>query len=71
MGLIAEKVCGQPEVECVTYRQLADFMDSLTSEEIAAYQTGNFSQDEADETSDKKAQSKSIAKMRSDISCQL
>lgn len=67
----AEKVCGQPEVECVTYRELADFMDSLTPEQIAAYQKGNFPQDSTDETSVKPDQSKSMAEIRSEISCQL
>ncbi|MGL5083767.1 MAG: polysaccharide deacetylase family protein [Microcoleaceae cyanobacterium] len=39
----AESVCGLAEVRCVTYRELADFMDLLTPEQIASYQKGNFS----------------------------
>jgi len=38
----AEAVCGQPDVQCVTYRELADFMDMLTPTQIAAYQKGSF-----------------------------
>ncbi len=38
----AETVCGQPEVQCITYSELADFMDMLTPAQIAAYQQGNF-----------------------------
>lgn len=40
----AEKVCGLPEVECVTYSELADFMDLLAPEAIALYQQGEFPQ---------------------------
>ncbi len=36
------KVCGQPEVKCVTNTELADFMDSRTPAEISAYRAGNF-----------------------------
>ncbi|MGF1493402.1 MAG: hypothetical protein ACFBSC_13295 [Microcoleaceae cyanobacterium] len=43
MFRFAEAVCGQPEVLCVTYRDLADYMDLLTPEQIAAYQKGDFS----------------------------
>lgn len=43
----AEAVCGKPEVRCVTYSELADFMDLQTPEQIATYQKGAFSkQDE-------------------------
>jgi peptidoglycan/xylan/chitin deacetylase (PgdA/CDA1 family) len=39
----AEKVCGRPEVKCVTYQELADFMDTLTPAQIAIYQKSDFS----------------------------
>ncbi len=42
MFQFAEEVCGLSEVQCVTYSELADFMDLLTPEQIAAYQTGEF-----------------------------
>ncbi|MEB3885297.1 hypothetical protein [Lyngbya sp. CCY1209] len=42
MFRFAESVCGQPEVRCITYGELADFMDLLTPEQIAAYQKGEF-----------------------------
>lgn len=42
MFRFAEAVCGQPEVKCITYRELADFMDLLTPEQIATYQKGDF-----------------------------
>lgn len=38
----AEKVCGLPQVQCVTYSELADFMDLLSPEAIALYQQGKF-----------------------------
>jgi peptidoglycan/xylan/chitin deacetylase (PgdA/CDA1 family) len=38
----ARAVCGLPEVRCVTYSQLADFMDSLDSDTLAAYRRGDF-----------------------------
>jgi peptidoglycan/xylan/chitin deacetylase (PgdA/CDA1 family) len=38
----AERVCGLPEVQCVTYSKLADFMDGLSAEMLAAYQKGDF-----------------------------
>jgi predicted deacetylase len=37
-----ERVCGLPEVQCVTYAKLADFMDGLSAETHAAYQKGDF-----------------------------
>jgi hypothetical protein len=37
-----ERVCGLPEVQCVTYGKLADFMDGLSPETRAAYQKGDF-----------------------------
>lgn len=42
MKEFALQVCGRPEVRCGTYRELADFMDSLTPEQRQAYQSGNF-----------------------------
>lgn len=42
MFRFAEEVCGLSEVQCVTYSELADFMDLLTPEQIAAYQKGEF-----------------------------
>lgn len=38
----ARAVCGLPEVKCVTYRALADFMDALTPEMLADYRAGKF-----------------------------
>lgn len=38
----AERVCGLPEVQCVTYGKLADFMDGLSEETRQAYQKGDF-----------------------------
>jgi hypothetical protein len=38
----ARAVCGLPEVRCVTYGKLADFMDALTPETLAAYRGGGF-----------------------------
>ncbi len=35
-------VCGLPEVRCVTYRTLADFMDGLSPQMLAAYRKGDF-----------------------------
>ena len=35
-------VCKMPEVRCVTYRELADFMDTLDAPTLAAYQKGTF-----------------------------
>jgi hypothetical protein len=42
MFRFAEEVCGLSEVQCVTYSELADFMDLLTPQQIAAYQKGEF-----------------------------
>ncbi|MGK7918938.1 MAG: hypothetical protein AB4080_02865 [Trichodesmium sp.] len=42
MFRFAESVCGLSEVRCVTYSELADFMDLLSDEQITAYQKGNF-----------------------------
>jgi peptidoglycan/xylan/chitin deacetylase (PgdA/CDA1 family) len=38
----ARSVCGLPEVRCVTYKTLADFMDRLQPEQLAAYRKGEF-----------------------------
>jgi hypothetical protein len=38
----ARSVCGLPEVRCVTYRTLADVMDKLQPDMLAAYRKGDF-----------------------------
>jgi hypothetical protein len=38
----ARAVCGLPEVHCVTYAKLADFMDQQSAETLAAYRKGDF-----------------------------
>jgi hypothetical protein len=38
----ARAVCGLPEVRCVTYAKLADFMDRQSPETLAAYRKGEF-----------------------------
>lgn len=38
----ARSVCGLPEVRCITYTQLANFMDGLSPATLAAYQNGDF-----------------------------
>ena len=38
----ARTVCGLPEVRCTTYEKLADFMDGLPPETLAAYRRGEF-----------------------------
>jgi peptidoglycan/xylan/chitin deacetylase (PgdA/CDA1 family) len=38
----ARAVCGLPEVRCVTYAKLADFMDEQSSDTLAAYRKGEF-----------------------------
>lgn len=38
----AEKVCQLPEVKCVTYQELAQFMDGLDSHTLSLYQKGEF-----------------------------
>lgn len=38
----ARMVCGLPEVRCVTYSELADYMDGLNADTVAAYQAGAF-----------------------------
>ena len=38
----ARSVCGLPEVRCITYAKLADFMDRQNPETLAAYRKGDF-----------------------------
>jgi hypothetical protein len=38
----ARAVCGLPEVRCVTYAKLADFMDGQNTATLAAYRKGDF-----------------------------
>ena len=38
----ARSICGLPEVRCVTYAKLADFMDRQNPETLAAYRKGDF-----------------------------
>jgi peptidoglycan/xylan/chitin deacetylase (PgdA/CDA1 family) len=38
----ARAVCGLPEVRCVTYERLADFMDRQSAETLTAYRKGEF-----------------------------
>jgi hypothetical protein len=38
----ARAVCGLPEVRCVSYAQLAHFMDAQSVEALAAYRRGDF-----------------------------
>jgi peptidoglycan/xylan/chitin deacetylase (PgdA/CDA1 family) len=38
----ARQVCGLPEVRCVTYSKLADYMDGLSADTLAAFQKGDF-----------------------------
>ena len=44
MGIkaFARAVCGLPEVRCVTYAKLADFMDQQNAATLAAYRKGDF-----------------------------
>jgi hypothetical protein len=44
MKAFAEQVCGMEEVQCVTYAELADFMDNMSSKHLAlsALQKGTF-----------------------------
>ena len=43
----ATQVCGLPEVKCVTYRELADYMDTLTLQQIQDYQAAKFDREQA------------------------
>ena len=38
----ARIVCGLPEVRCISYEKLADVMDKLAPETLAAYRSGDF-----------------------------
>jgi hypothetical protein len=38
----ARAVCGLPEVRCVTYARLSDFMDRQSADTLAAYRKGEF-----------------------------
>lgn len=38
----ARQVCGLPEVRCVTYSKLADYMDGLSVDTLSAFQKGDF-----------------------------
>jgi peptidoglycan/xylan/chitin deacetylase (PgdA/CDA1 family) len=38
----ARTVCGLPEVRCVTYKALADFMDGVSGDTLADYRKGQF-----------------------------
>ncbi|MBC7693313.1 MAG: hypothetical protein H7222_16230 [Methylotenera sp.] len=42
MKKFASSVCGLPEVKCVTYSELANFMDAMLPETRNAYQAGEF-----------------------------
>lgn len=42
LKLFARTVCGLPEVRCVTYAKLADFMDRQSPATLEAYQKGDF-----------------------------
>ncbi len=42
LKVFIRKVCGLPEVQCVTYTKLADFMDGLNPETLQAYRNGDF-----------------------------
>ena len=42
LEMFARTVCGLPEVRCVTYAELADFMDSLDASTLEAYRNGDF-----------------------------
>ncbi len=38
----ARRVCGLPEVKCVAYSELADFLDRQSPDTLAAYRAGDF-----------------------------
>jgi len=42
LKVFARAVCGLPEVRCVSYRELADFMDRLDPATLEAYRKGDF-----------------------------
>lgn len=39
----AKIVCSQPEVKCVTYKELSNYMDTKSEAQIKSYQNGRFS----------------------------
>lgn len=43
----AQEVCGKPEVKCVTYKELVQYMESLDEETLANYQRGQFNRENA------------------------
>ncbi|MBS1962891.1 MAG: hypothetical protein JST04_11790 [Bdellovibrionales bacterium] len=47
MKTFAQTVCGLPEVKCVTYRELTEYMESQSPADLAAYQRGDFPRLEA------------------------
>jgi hypothetical protein len=47
LKIFARNVCGLPEVRCITYAKLADFMDEQSAETLAAYRKGEFARAEA------------------------
>jgi hypothetical protein len=42
MKEFAQDVCGLPEVKCVTYKELTNYMDSLPAGTVAQYRAGHF-----------------------------
>lgn len=40
---LVQETCGKPEVKCVTYRELVEFMEKTPSSEIAQFRAGRFS----------------------------
>jgi len=42
LKIFIRKTCGLPEVKCVTYSELADFMDGLSPETLQSYRNGDF-----------------------------
>jgi hypothetical protein len=38
----ARMICGLPEVRCISYETLADVMDKLAPETLAAYRNSDF-----------------------------
>lgn len=42
LKVFIRKVCGLPEVQCVPYTKLADFMDGLSPDTLQAYRSGDF-----------------------------
>ncbi len=42
MKTFAQEVCGKPEVKCVTYKELAAFLETRTPEQLKDYKNGAF-----------------------------